>query len=155
MSRIAILAAALTLCAPLAAAQSNPVAVAAPSAHPATRSGQIMTGADFASETYAVSLARSLRTQSAEARAAGLAEAVFLAAFYNDLADLSPLLTDLLRVLEEDPDPRLRVMASQAVCHIGNPEAVLAMARIAAADRDPWVRSTVLRAAAALAGEMP
>lgn len=148
MTRSLLLVALLAL-GPAVSAQS--VAVAAPGTSPAERRAHFATYADFPVESTAAVLSRQLRARSADARAEGLQEAVFYASFFKDLVDLKPLIPDLLRVLREDTEPAHRIMATQALCRIGDAASILAMVRTAAYDADPKVRDYAFLASAMMA----
>jgi hypothetical protein len=135
--------------APAVSAQS--VAVASPAPTLAERRAQFAMHADFPMESTTAVLSRQLRARSASARAEGLQEAIFYASFFSDLIDLDPLIPDLLRVLREDAEPAHRIMATQALCRIGDAPSILTMVRIAAVDPDPKVRDYALLASAAMA----
>lgn len=94
-------------------------------------------------------VARRLQASSADERAEGLQQAVYYASNFSDLLDFTPIIPALLSIVERDPDPTHRVMASQALCRIGDQASIEEMARLARNDRDRQARRLILRGAAA------
>jgi len=150
LSSLLLVAAAIPAAAQSAAVSGPIVTVeAARAATPAERLNVLRGLTDSPTEPLARTLARQLQSGRAALRADGLRETVYYATHFGDLVDFTPLVPSLLAVVERDPDPAHRVMASQALCKIGDREALLEMSRLAQRDRDRLTRKRILYAAAA------